>query len=583
MRLAALDIGTNSIHMVIVEARGRSGIQVIDRDKSMVKLGAGLFESGALTDRAFSEGLDVVRRYVKLAQSRGVDEILAVATSATREAENGGAFVEEIQRRAGVAPKVISGSEEARLIFLGVRRSLDLGSRRCVVADVGGGSVELAVGQNEQLLYADSLRLGVQRLLARAGGAEPLDPKEVTLLEGYIEGVLEGAVARAKSLGFAQVIGTSGTLRTVGEAAHLRAGGAPWRSLNAQRVSRKNLAVLAGELVTMTPAQRAKVDRVGEQRADAIHLGAVLAARLLAQLDADELTLCDASLREGVVWDYLERHPASEHGVRLIGDPRRRSVVELARRYDRDDPREHHVARLALELFDGLAPLHGLGSPERELLDYSALLFGIGRYIRYESRERHAAYIVENSALSGFTDLEITLLGLIVRYHRGARPKRKHRAFGSLDRAQRHLVSVLSGILRVAVALDRGYTQQVKSISVDAKADPISIRIDGSGDLELELLAARSKLEPLRRALGRAFRIERTNVEPAGTEPATLERGTGAVDKPPRTQALAPEPSSGLDHSSGSEAGADAPGGATEAVVPDGADAAVDPKVSDGA
>ncbi|HEX9621399.1 MAG TPA: Ppx/GppA phosphatase family protein [Polyangiaceae bacterium] len=556
MRLASLDIGTNSIHMVIVEARGRGGVQVIDRDKAMVKLGAGLFESGGLTERAFAEGIDVVRRYVKLAQSRGVDEILAVATSATREAENGGAFVDEIRRQTGVSPKVISGFEEARLIFLAVRRSLDLAQRRCLVVDIGGGSVELAVGQSEQLLFADSLRLGVQRLLARVKSPDPLGSKEVTSLEGYIEGVLEAAVRRIKSLGFDQVVGTSGTLRTVGEAAHLRAKGTPWRSLNAQTVSLKNLAALAKELAAMTPAERAEVDRVGEARADAIHLGAVLATRLLALVGADELTLCDASLREGVVWDYLERHPADEHGVRLIGDPRRRSIIELARRSGRDDPREQHVARLALELFDGLAALHGLGSPERELLDYSALLFGIGRHIRYEGRERHAEYIITNSALSGFTELEITLLGLIVRYHRGARPKKSHRSFRALGRTERRVVNVLSGILRVAVALDRGYTQQVKRVVVRTDTEPVAIGIEGSGELEIELLAARSKLAPLERALRRALRVELGTVGP----------GLPAVDNAAQAGEIAASGSGpGIELQHGMQAGVDRSSGAQTA------------------
>jgi exopolyphosphatase/guanosine-5'-triphosphate,3'-diphosphate pyrophosphatase len=451
-----------------------------------------------------------VRRYVKLAQSRGVDEILAVATSATREADNGQQFVEALVQHTGLRPRVISGLEEARLIFLAVHRSLELGARRTLVVDVGGGNVKLIVGQHGRSLHTDSLRLGVARLLARAGEAGPLTPARVSELKEYIGGVLHVAVRHAQSLGFEQVVGTSGTLRSVGEAAHLSAQGSPWKTLNAQTVSRSALEALAGELVAMTPEERGNVDRVGEQRADTVHLGALLGAELLRLLDAETLTLCDASLREGVLWDYLDRHPAAEQGVRLIADPRRRSVVELARRHGSDDPRGHHVAHLALTLFDQTQAWHGLGATERELLEYAALLCAVGQAIGYAEHERHSAYIIEHSAPHAFTPAEIGALALIVRYHRGAAPKKKHAAFAALGKAERRAVRVTAGLLRLAVALDHGLTQQVTRIDVvePTPGEAATMRIDGSGDLGLELRTAQSEVGPLERALGRPLRIE---------------------------------------------------------------------------
>ncbi len=224
MKLAAIDIGTNSIHIVVVEATGRGSFEVIDREKRMVKLGAGLWTTHRLSQRAFSDGLEVLRRYYKLAESRGVDEILAVATSATREAENGTEFLDAIFRETGLMPRVISGMEEARLIFLAARHAVDLDGARACVIDIGGGSVEVSVGDSDDVLLNQSLRLGVQRLLDRVGSARPLSERQRYELAGFIQGTAGEVMQRVRELGYGRLIGTSGTIRTLGEAAYLAAG-----------------------------------------------------------------------------------------------------------------------------------------------------------------------------------------------------------------------------------------------------------------------------------------------------------------------------------------------------------------------
>jgi exopolyphosphatase/guanosine-5'-triphosphate,3'-diphosphate pyrophosphatase len=286
-------------------------------------------------------------------------------------------------------------------------------------------------------------------------------------------------------------------------------GGAPWRSLNAQTARRRDIRELTRRMVELDPAKRAKIEGIGEARADTIHLGGVLLSELLEMAEVEELTLCDASLREGVIWDYLERHGRAPTTHAPIPDPRRRSVVELARKYERDDPREHHIARLALELFDQTVEIHGFGPYERELLEFSALVHGVGRQIGYADRHRHSRYIVRNSTLRGFTDEEIELLGLLVFYHRQERPKKSHDRLLHLTSEQQRLVKVLSGMLRLAVALDRGHSQLVKRLRCYVFPTRVDVVIDGPGDLELELLAARDKIEPLARALKREIGIDR--------------------------------------------------------------------------
>lgn len=514
MKLAAIDIGTNSVHMVVVEITGPRSFHVIDREKTMVRLGAELFGSMRLSERAFSEGLEALKRYFRLAESRGVDEILAVATAATREAENGTEFLDAIFRETGLMPRVISGSEEGRLIFLAVTHALDLEDEQVMVIDIGGGSVEVSVGQRDQVLLTQSLRLGVLRLLHRVGGPGPLSMRAFHELQGYVQGVAADVMGEAKKLGYRRVIGTSGTIRALGEAAHLASGGAPFRALNAQVARRKDIKDLARKLMEMDPAKRARVPGVVEQRADSIHVGGVLLSELLDMAERDEITLCDASLREGVIWDYLDRHIVSLVHAPLPSDPRRRSVVELARKYERDDPREQHIAALALSVFDQTVHLHGYGAEQRELLEYAALLHGIGRQIGYRDREKHSRYLIRNSALRGFTEAEIELLSLIVLFHRGPRPRRSARALRALEKPARRALVTLSAFLRLAVALDRGHSQLVRSVTVTDEDSDLRLTIDGPGDLYLELFAARDKLLPLSKALRRRILLDRARGAP---------------------------------------------------------------------
>jgi exopolyphosphatase/guanosine-5'-triphosphate,3'-diphosphate pyrophosphatase len=506
VKLAAIDIGTNSIHMVVVETQGRRGFEVIDREKTMVKLGAGLFGPMHLTERAMNAGLDVLRRYCKLAESRGVEEILAVATSAAREADNATEFLDMVFRETGLVPRVISGTEEARLIFLAARQALDFGLERTMVIDIGGGSVEIAVGDAQEVQLCQSLRLGVQRLLARQGNAEPLGMRQLHELGAYIEGAATDVFNEARRFGYRKVVGSSGTIRALGEAANSLSGGAPWRSVNAQVARRKDLRELTRKLCELDEQRRARIAGIGDARADTIHLGGALLVRLLEMAAVEEVTLTDASLREGVILDYLEKH-GSSLAHRPIADPRRRSVVELARKYERDDPREQHIAKLALELFDQTASVHGLKAVDRQLLEYAALLHGIGRHINFHDRHRHARYIIRNSALRGFTDAEVELLALIVFYHRRKRPKSKQPRLKELSETDFRSLSVLSALLRLAVALDRGHCQLVRHVRAELTPQLVRIDVQGSGDLELELWSARQELEPLSHALGRAVSV----------------------------------------------------------------------------
>ncbi len=508
MKLAAIDIGTNSIHMIIVEATGRRSFEVIDREKEMVKLGAGVFASNRLSERAFAEGLKTIRRYVQLADQRGVDEIITAATSAIREARNGGEFLDELVRQTGISPEVISGTKEAKLIFQAVRNAIALQGEKALVLDIGGGSTEVVLGDEEEVYFAKSLKLGVLRLLDMFKNPGPVGAEARGVLEAHIRFLAQDALGEARKMGFKRVIGTSGTIRTMGESAHLAGGGPSLRSVNAEIVQRSDIAKVTDQLLELPAEKRTKVDAVSEKRADAIHLGGVLLNQLLQLAGVEEITLCEASLREGLVLDYLERHAHYLDNLPPARDLRHRSVAQLALKYNVDWEQASHVANLALQLFDQTKELHHLGDYERDILEYAALLHGVGKYISFQRYHKNSRYIIKHAGLRGFNDEEILLIGHVARYHRKGRPKKRHKKFKRLSKGQRHLVRVLSGILRLAVNLDRSKNQLVREIDCDTSDGTLELQLSGADRFELEAWAARQQRRPLARALGKKIKIK---------------------------------------------------------------------------
>ncbi|MEA5448853.1 Ppx/GppA phosphatase family protein [Leptolyngbya sp. CCNP1308] len=503
MKLAAIDIGTNSIHMIIVEAIAQRHFDVIEREKEMVKLGNGVFATHRLSDRAFDTGLEVIQRYVQLAEQVGVDEVITAATSAIREAQNGEEFLNQVVRQTGLAPKIISGREEARLIFLAVRNSIALEDETALVFDIGGGSTEAVIGDRQNILFSDSLPLGVLRLLDMFEDKGPVGSKSRHVLEAHIEFVAQQAIDQIRELGFDRVIGTSGTIRTLGEAAYLAAGGDALQSVNAETVRLKDIKRLTDDLLETKLDKRTRFEGISDKRADAIHLGGILLVKLLDLVGVKDITLCDASLREGMILDYLERHAHEVASFPAQTNLRYRKAAQLAQKYESDWSRNEHVAELALQLFDQTQALHGYGEFERDLLKFSALLHDIGQFISYRKHHKNSRDIISRTNPRGFTDEEILLISNLTRYHCKAAPTEEHKRFRKLSKPHRQIVQTLSGLLRLAVSLDKTKNQRVKSVFCQITADGLEIGVVGADNFDLEIWAAQRDRQVLANALNR--------------------------------------------------------------------------------
>lgn len=505
MKLAAIDIGTNSIHMIVVEARRGQSFQVVDREKEMVKLGVGVFATRELSPKAFEYGVDTIERYVQLADQLGVDDIITAATSAIREAHNGEAFLSTVAKRTGISPRIISGREEARLILLAVRNAIALQNETALVLDIGGGSTEAVVGTREDIHLGVSMPLGVQRLRDMFEAEQPLDADGRGALESYIRYQAVHQLEAARNLGFDRVIGTSGTIRTLGEAAHLAADGKPLQSVNAEVVKLSDIDQLVETLLELTESSRAAIPGISAKRADAIHLGGALLVQLLKLAEVDAITLCSASLREGLILDHLERN--GDASTVAFEDLRHRTAAQLIKRYTADWETNNHVAWLSMRLFDQLRSLHKYGAYERELLEYGALLHDIGQYISFRGHHKNSRYILKKTLPRGFTDEETMLIGHLTRYHRKAPPTKAHKKFKQLSKPHRRLVQILSGILRIAIGLDKTKNQIVNALACQVAETTVTIVVSGSDAPELELWAANRDRAVLEAALERTINI----------------------------------------------------------------------------
>ncbi len=515
MRIAAIDIGTNSVHMIVVQVRHDQSFEIVDREKEMVRLGAGGLGGRALTEATMRSALQALAKFKRLADSHDVDEIVACATSAVRESDNGREFLAEIQQRTGILARVISGSEEARLIHRAAVYGVDVAGSAAVVIDIGGGSVELTLGRASRPRIAESLKLGVIRLTERFVGSDPISRRDEQRMVEHITSVLAPVVARIRSRGFDRVIGTSGTILSLGALAANMGRTDRSDELRNLRIPIKHIRRLRKEMMTLDLASRIALPGLDPRRADLAVAGSILLSTILRLLDARELTLCDLALREGLALDYIDRNRAHIARVEQYPDVRRRSVVELADRCRVEEPHTKQVVRMALSLFDQTATLHRLGTREREWLEYAAMLHDIGVHISYPRHHRHSCYLILNGDLRGFEPEEVEVMALVARYHRRGPPKRAHDEYGSLPAERRRTVRALSAILRVAEGLDRSHAQSVASVEVVADEDECLLRVTPQGDTELEVWAAQRHCAPLEAVLKRTLRCELAGEKPA--------------------------------------------------------------------
>ena len=514
MRIAAIDIGTNSVHMIVVRVRPDLSFEVTDREKAMVRLGAGGLDGRALTREAMGAALQALSKFKRIAESHQVDEIVAAATSATREARNGGEFLARLEHETGIRPRVISGAEEARLIHQAAVYGVDVAGGRAVVIDIGGGSVEITLGTASSLQLARSFKIGAIRLTERFVRSDPLTDRDERKIVKHVHAEIDRYCEQILASGFDRVIGTSGTILSIGAVAATAARGGSPSELRNLHVAAKQIRRVRKQVTELDLESRLAIPGLDPRRADLVVAGTVLLDTILRRLGAEELTLCDLALREGLVLDYIRRNRRQIVQIDSIPDVRRRSTLELAERCSYYAEHANQVVRLALALFDQMRAIHGLTDREREWLEYASLMHDIGGHISFSGHHKHSYYLIKNGDLRGFHPDEIEVMALVARYHRRGTPKRSHPQYAQLPATLRRTVRTLASILRVAESLDRSHTQPVSGLEVHDRGEDIVIQLHSAGDAELEDWATARHLEPFQQVVGKPVRLEMAQVHP---------------------------------------------------------------------
>ncbi|MCC7055594.1 MAG: Ppx/GppA family phosphatase [Gemmatimonadaceae bacterium] len=459
-RIAAIDIGSNSIRAIVADVSSTGQIRTVDEMKAAPRLSTGVDETGNLSVESALAAIEALQRMTTLATQLGAERIECVATSAVRDAANGAAFVRQVKKSAGLTVKVISGVDEARLSFRSAQAHFDVGHGRVVTCDIGGGSVELA-------LSADGL---VERLLSLPFGA-------IRATEGYLhKGIRRGTVRAlrkvfrrelrdsfaVKEWRGARMIGSGGSFTNVAGMLLHRQGLATARTVHGKTVTRGEFEHLLDQLLELSPTERLSVPGLNPARADIIVAGMAVAAEVMAVLDIREVMVSAYGIREGLLLEAAEVAPR----VTDPGEGRLRSVAQFAERTHYEEPHARHVQKLALQLFDAIGPRLGCEPGERATLRDAALLHDTGYHISYNDHHKHAYHLIVHAELLGVPPEEQVVMANVARYHRGAAPKQKHPMFAQLTKEQQQQVRRLAALLRVADGFDRGHIGAVQSVKV---------------------------------------------------------------------------------------------------------------------
>ncbi|TGN09801.1 Ppx/GppA phosphatase family protein [Leptospira ilyithenensis] len=471
--LAAIDLGTNSFHIVIVRIRADGTLEPITKEKESVRLGSGSGDYAVIQEDAIERGLSCLKRFKTLADSYQA-EIRAVATSALREAENRDIFLERSEKEVGLKIDVVSGNEEARLIYLGILQGLPVYDKRILMIDIGGGSTELLVGEKGEILFSTSLKLGAIRLTEKFLKKDPLGVVDLQKCRIHIESVLSAFLPQIEQWKPFQVVGSSGSITSV-TSMILEGRGEKLDRLNGFEFTYDQFKeVRKSVLEADSVKKRLKIPGLDSKRADIIVGGILVLDEVLHLVKAPSVIVSDFALRDGMVYDTIESWYRHENtNLPALDNIRDKALRTVSNLYPQGKKHAEQVAKLTLQLFDDLRDMHGLGAQEREYLEAACHLHQVGLCISHHSYHKHSYYIIKNSeAMVGFSNSEIEIIALVSRYHRKGGPKQKHEEFKSLRLEDQILVKKLSSLLRIGDGLDRSekcLIDQVKAVRQGSK------------------------------------------------------------------------------------------------------------------
>lgn len=497
-RLAAIDIGTNSIRCIVVEVDQQGRYAILDDEKATVRLGENLAASGFISPAAFARAVDAMTRIRKLIDGLKVTEVEAVATSAVRSATNGGELVTVLNRELGREIRVISGDEEAELVARSARHNFDMSGKRYMIIDIGGGSVEImsAVANHVESCY--SLELGAVRMTDRFMKSDPVRDSEISQLRRFVRSELKKVYAEERPA-VQTFVGSGGTITALaGMVMNMRRQA--YSTSHGFEVLRSEVVHVLAMLERKDIKSLRSVPGLNADRADIIVAGLVVIDELMRFFGANMLLVNERGIREGLIISCMKR-------LQLLPESNsqrswKESVLEFARSCHYDEPHSRHVAKVSLNIFDSLAKEFGLKKNDRKLLEAAALLHDIGYFISYNSHHKHSHHLIRHAELFGFSPREREMVALIARYHRKSLPKKKHAEYERLEVKDQQIVSRLGGILRLADGLDRRRSGLVEVVELKRSSLTFIFKLLGTEDISVEIFGGNAKKDLFEKSFG---------------------------------------------------------------------------------
>jgi len=521
-RLAAIDVGSNTIRLVVAEVEPDGTYRVIDEERELVRLARGLSKTGCLGEKPSRLAIETIGKMKEIADGLGA-EVRAIATSAVREASNGDFFCKEVARLTKVQLEVIAGEEEGLLAFESAAHNFRMDHQPVAVVDLGGGSMEVVLAAGGAIQNACSLPLGTVRLTEEHCRSDPLRSKHWQEMKAEIDFAIHAALGptpfHAETL-----IGSGGTFNALAEMARWMREDT-FASVHGFTLSRDEVAAFVRRLLKMPVSLRRQIPGLNPKRADIILAGAAAIARLMKWLDCQRVIVNELGIRDALIRRMIEtRHKRGRdrepQELQRIG-----GVRILARKYRSSAKHCEHVARLAVDIFDGLRKPFELPALGRELVQAAALVHDIGSVVCHTQHHKHAYHLIINSGIPGYSARELELIANVARYHQRALPKKTHANFANLHPSDRKLIRVLSGILRVADGLDRTHTQRVRRVRVRVEDEAVRMILQATSAPRVEIWAASRKSRLLEKAVRKRLILKWRGV---GTR-ASLRRPVAAL------------------------------------------------------
>ncbi|ABM71729.1 putative exopolyphosphatase [Prochlorococcus marinus str. MIT 9515] len=511
--VASIDIGTNSTHLLISEVNlDLKSFSIKFTDKSTTRLGE-KDEEGNLTEESIQRVLYTLKRFKEYCNSNGVNQIVTAATSAVREAPNGRDFLNRVQKELGIQIELISGSEEARLIYLGVLSGMAFEDESYVIIDIGGGSTELILADKKDAIALTSSRVGAVRLKNDFLNEEPISNERSKFLKTFIRGSLEPSVEKIKRRLHKEksvaMIATSGTAISLGNLI-LSDLSQPKQKMHGYKFKKDNLEVILEKLIKMPITEIKKIPSLSERRAEIIIPGALILNTSMDMLDFNELTISERALREGLVVDWMLRQGIIKNEFNIQSNIRKTTIVHQARKFGVDKNRSEKVTNIAFQIYDQTKNIFhsDTDSKAKKLLWAACHLYSCGKYVNINSYHKHSWYLIKHCELLGYSQLETNIIASIARYHRKTLPKKRHESWQSLiSKEEKTIVLEMSLILRLAASLDQRPENVISSIKIKLQKNALSMEIIPFNSNQ-DLLLEKWSLESCRNAIKELKNLE---------------------------------------------------------------------------